>query len=69
MAVCFKVVIFHGLTRCVSFDYVINGELIKMFQLGTSMCPQTVYCSAVLIIKKYTQIFKKFFLLTSYNHF
>ena len=31
MAVCFKVVMFHGLTNCVSFDYVINDEMIKIF--------------------------------------
>ena len=31
MAVCFKVVMFHGLTSCVSFDYVVNYEMIKIF--------------------------------------
>ena len=37
MAVCFKVVMFHGLTSCVSFDYVVNYEMMKIFQSGTPM--------------------------------
>ena len=28
---CFKVVMFHGLPRCVSFNYVINDENENIF--------------------------------------
>ena len=53
--------IFHGPTSCVSFDYVIKDEMIKIFWSEISLSPQIVYCPVILTIMKFPPIFMNFF--------
>ena len=62
--ICFKIVIFHDLTNCVLFDYVINDEIIKIFQSEISLSSQIVYSPVIVTIMKLPQVFMNFFLLS-----